>query len=338
MTRLIGAMRPASSTEHQHRTEVALRIALCLVLAGAAAWGGAIVVASGRVTMDFEFYWRGARLWLDGRDPYAMRAGSAGWPLPDVLFYPLPAVMALVPFAKLPLSAAVALFVGVPMGLLAWCLSRVEQWPLLMLASPGFLLAIVFGQWAPWLVLGMLMPALGAVFLCKPSIGLACFAARPNWRAAMACLALGIASFAIWPGWFHEWRANLTSLEAHRPPILTRWGWPLAIAAMRWRERDARLVLGLACVPQLLGFMDQAPLLLIARSRREMVFLVIAAWIAAVPWIRQLGDPAGPRMASAWPAVLLGAYLPALYVLLRRATPSPHDAQVSLLNRRTEQD
>lgn len=320
---------PISSPVTQRRREMGLRFALCLVLAFAAAWCAAMVAASGKVTMDFEFYWRGARLWLDGRDPYAMRVGSADWPLSDVLFYPLPAVLALVPVARLPLGIAAALFVGVPIGLLAWSLSRRAQWPLLMLASPGFLLAVLFGQWAPWLVLGMLTPALGAVFVCKPSVGLACFAARPNWRAAIGCAALILLSIALWPGWVSEWRTNLASLEAHRPPILTRWGWPLAAAAIRWRDRDARLVLSLACVPQLLGFMDQSPLLLVARSRREMVFLVIAAWMAALPWIRELGDPAGPRMASAWPAVLLGAYLPALYLVLRRPRQQ-REATVSL--------
>jgi hypothetical protein len=297
-----------------------LRFALCLVLACAAAWCAAAVVASGKVTMDFEFYWRGARLWLDGRDPYAMRVRSADWPLGDALFYPLPALIALVPVARLPLGIAAAVFAGMPIGLLAWRLSRGAQWPLLMLASPGFLLAILFGQWAPWLVLGMIVPAFGAVFVCKPSIGLACFASRPTRLTAIGCVVLTLVSIALWPGWVSEWRANLARLEAHRPPILTPWGWPLA-AAIRWRERDARLVLSLACVPQLLGFMDQSPLLLIARSRREMVFLVLAAWIAAVPWIRELGDPGGPRMASAWPAVLLGAYLPALYLVLRRQPP-----------------
>jgi hypothetical protein len=299
------------------------------MLAGAAAWAAATVAGSGKVTMDFEFYWRGARLWLDGRDPYAMHAGSADWPLSDALFYPLPALMALIPIARLPLGMAAGVFAGAPIGLLAWCLSRDVQWPLLMLASPGFLLAVIFGQWAPWLVLGILMPAMGALFLCKPSIGLPSFASRPNWRAAIGCAILGLASIALWPGWIAEWRANLGSLSGHRPPILTLWGWPLAAAAIRWRERDARLVLTLACVPQLLGFMDQTPLLLIARSRREMAFLVLAAWAAAVPWIRELGDPTGPQMASAWPAVLLGAYLPALYLVLRRVPVRPQDIHVS---------
>ena len=313
------------------RRVTALRFALCLLLSGMGASVAAIAAGSGKVTMDFEFYWRGARLWLDGRDPYAVGVGSAAWPLSDALFYPLPALMALVPIARLPMGIAAALFVGVSIGFLAWCLSRAAQWPLLMLASPGFLLAALFGQWAPWLILGMFVPTLGAVFMCKPSIGLACFASRPNWRAAIGCAVLGVLSIALWPGWLSEWRTNLASLEAHRPPILTWWGLPLATAAIRWRERDARLVLALACVPQVLGFMDQTPLLLIARSRREMAFLVLAGWVAAIPWIRELGGPAGPRMASAWPAVLLGAYLPALYLVLRRPR-QPGDVHASHLD------
>jgi hypothetical protein len=54
---------------------------------------------------------------------------------------------------------------------------------------------VYFTQWAPWLVLGMLVPVVGAVFLWKPSIGLACFASR---RAAIGCLVLGLVSIAVW--------------------------------------------------------------------------------------------------------------------------------------------
>lgn len=307
---------PRAEVSPAIREGVTPRVALCLLVALFVGWAGAIVVASGKVATDFEFYWRATRLWRDGIDPYLLVPESPNWPLGDRLFYPLPALIFCWPLAWLSFPLAAAVFLAVPMGLLVWRLSRDALWPLLLLVAPGFLLSVLLGQWTPWLVLGMLVPTLGVVFLCKPSIGLGCFAARPTWRGVIGCALLAILSIAIWPEWVGEWRANLASLEAHRPPILTRWGWPLALAALRWRDRDARLVLAMACVPQLLGFMDQTPLLLTARTRREMVFLVLAAWTAATPWIRELRD--APTLASAWPAVFLGAYLPALYLVLRR--------------------
>ena len=133
----------------------------------------------------------------------------------------------------------------------------------------------------------------------------------------MGCLLLGLASLVAGLGWVAEWRANLATLVAHPAPLFTLAGCWIALVVVRWRSRDARLVLAFAAVPQLLFFADQLPLLLVARDRRELAFLVLAGWAVAVPWLEAATPGLHVRLAA--PYVLLGVYGPAVYLTLRRA-------------------
>jgi hypothetical protein len=218
----------------------------------------------------------------------------------------------------MPASIAAALFVGIPAALLAWRLTREALWPLLLLTSPAFLAAVTTGQWSPWLVLAVLWPAFGVALAAKPTLGLACWIGRPSRGAAVGALALGVASLVLMPDWPARWLANLNEVVAHPAPIMIPWlGWPLALAALRWRSADARLVLALACVPQLLLFSDQFPLLLVARTRREALALLLANWLSfALWWHRYFPHAGSPLLAQ--PYVLIGWYLPALFLVLRR--------------------
>jgi hypothetical protein len=296
-------------------------VVVCIALGAAVVAGGMAVKPATR--QDFAFYYRAAQLWAAGVDPYTVPLRSALWPLPDPLFYPFPAVLVTWPVHWLPQPVAVALFVGVPAGMLAWRLSRDALWPLLLLASPSFVMAAILGQWSPWLVLGMLAPWAAWSFVCKPSLGLACLLARPSRDAIAACVVLGALSLFVFPTWPVGWLHALQRLDdGHGPPILRPGGVVLALALLRWRRADARLLLAFACVPQLLFFADQLPLLLIARERREAAFLLAAGWLAALLWyVRDAGHEAAVWFAE--PYVALGVYLPALYLVLRRPNEAP---------------
>jgi hypothetical protein len=275
------------------------------------------VAARESVTTDFEFLWRAVRLWVEGRDPYAMRPQTRDWPLGDRLFYPLPALLVVWPLHALSLPMAAAIFVAVPSGLLAWQLSRSGLWRLLALASPSLVLAAVFGQWSPWLVLGMLWPNLGFFFVCKPSLGLACLIARPTLRAVVGCAIIGLVSLVIWPRWPLGWLHNLSSVSGHPPPLRTPLGWLLLLVLLRWRQWESRLVLAMALIPQLYLFADQLPLVLVSRTRREATFMFLSSWICAGFWFVRHFARVG-MVAAAEPYVMLGCYLPALWILLRR--------------------
>jgi hypothetical protein len=309
---------PANAETHPR----AARALIALSVGIATAWVAATMAVDPHFTSDFHFWHLATRRWLEGMNPYLLRPGMAGWPLGDPLFYPLPALIITIPFALLPASVAAALFVGVPAMLLAWRLTREALWPLLFLASPAFLAAVTTAQWSPWLLLAMLWPAFGAVLAAKPTLGLACWIGRPSRAAAIGALALGVGSLALMPDWPARWLANLHEVVAHPAPIMVPWlGWPLALAAIRWRSPDARLLLALACVPQLLLFSDQLPLMLVARTRREAAALVLSNWVSFVFWWhRHFPHPGSPFLAQ--PYVLVGWYLPALYLILRRPAQS----------------
>ena len=267
------------------------------------------LVARPNVFTDFEVLWRAARIWQSGKDPYGMR--------PCCLFYPMPAVMFVWPLHQLPLGVAAAVFVAVPAGMLAWRLTREALWPLLALASPSFVMAAILGQWTPWLLLGLMWPALGFLFASKPTLGLACFVYRPSMRAALGGTGALLLSLLLLPAWPREWLANLGSVIEHPAPIAAPFGGLLILSVLRWRTPEARLLLAMACVPQLLLFADQLPLLLVARTRREAAMLTLGGWVAAIFWYVQEAEKYG-AVSFAAPYVLAGCYLPALWVVLRR--------------------
>ena len=272
------------------------------------------------VHTDFEYIWRAARLWSAGVDPYAIEPRSAWlrvWPLPDPLFYPLPALMLVWPLHWLPQGVATAIFVAVPAALLVWRLSANALWPLIALASPSFVMAVVLGQWTPWLLLAMLWPTVGFLLASKPTIGAACFAYRPTRSAFLGGVVLVALSLLLWPRWPVMWLDNLTAVVEHPSPIVTPFGWILSLAVLRWRRSEARLLLAMACVPQLLLFADQLPLMLVARSKREATLLTVGGWIASLFWYVRDADKLG-AVSFAAPYVMAGVYLPALWIVLRQ--------------------
>jgi hypothetical protein len=103
-------------------------------------------------------------------------------------------------------------------------------------------------------------------------------------------------------------------------PVFTRWGWPLALAALRWRTRDGRLVLGMALTSQNYFFYDQLPLFLVARSRQQLVAACVISWVAFYwrPLFHLHSVTTEAVNAQLALIVGTGLYLPALIMVLRR--------------------
>jgi hypothetical protein len=239
------------------------------------------------------------------------------WPLFDPLFYPLPAVLLVGLLSAWSLAMSQVIFVTLASAFLAWRLSQRALWPLLIFLTPSFWMAAFIGQWSPWLTLAALTPSAGFLLATKPTIGLACFCYRPSWRAVFSGLAMVAISLALMPSWPWEWLANLNWVQRHPPAILTPGGWFLALAVLRWRQREARLLLAMACVPQLLFFADQLPLFLVSRTRREAALFTAAGAVVGAIWVsRHFMRYAAVQLTG--PYVMLGCYLPALWIVLRR--------------------
>ncbi len=298
------------------RSRCAVAIALALIAGLVGGYAAQRTIGTG-VPGDFEFWWRGTQLWVQGVNPYSGVPNSANWPLPDPLFYPMPALVLSWPVHALPLPVAAGLFVGISTGLLAWALTAAGWWRLWMLAGAPFVMAVKLGQWSPLLVAGALMPSAAVALAAKPTLGLALAMYRFDRRVILVAAAFGIASLIFLPSWPMDWLRNLQHVETHPPPIATFLAPGFLLLLLRWRQPEARLLFALACVPQLLFFADQLAVGLVARTRGELTTLValqLAAWFA---WLA-LVKPTDPYVNFAATFVLLGVYLPAIVVVMRR--------------------
>jgi hypothetical protein len=297
------------------------------------AWGVASAAAFGtagwwlgthdRGITDFAFWWRATRAVQAGSDPYTFGPNAPGWELPDYLFYPGPALVLAWPFAMLAWPVAFALWSALGFGALGWALGRTGRAALPVLLSAPALVALRTGQWAPWIAAAFLVPALGVVNTAKPSLGAAVFGAAPSRVALLSGGALTLASLWLVPGWPSGWLANLPRLTPHPAPITT-WIAPLLLlAVLRWRQPEARLLFLYGCVPQLLLFADQLPLLLVARRRMHAALLWASSWLAALLWLESVPSWAHAYVQTAQPYVLTGVYVPALAVVLTRPNVGP---------------
>ena len=266
---------------------------------------------------------------LAGRDPYQALPGGLREPFESPLLYPLTSVLAAVPTARLSLAAASGIMMGLSAALLAFSLTRTGWSRLWMLASAPFVMAVNLGQWSPLITVAALEPALGFLATLKPNLGLAVFAYRPSAKMVIgSALALAI-SIAVLPRWPIEWLRAVRSLPGHPAPVLAFHGLGLflVLAALRWRKAEGRLLLVSACVPQLLLFADQLPLLLVARTKRELMAMTALSQVAFVLWFALNGTGA-PDVLAAIPYVLAAIYLPALIIVLRRNSEAMAGEQI----------
>jgi hypothetical protein len=269
---------------------------------------------------DFAQFHYHARSWLAGRDPYA-----GGYPIMrstrvvnEPLFYPFPSLLVVAPFALLSLRVATAAFVAVSSALLAFGTVRRSPERLALFLGAGFLVALGLGQWSPLITSTLLLPSLAWLAVLKPNIGLAATAAKPTWTGIVGGGLLLVATLAIQPNWPAEWLHNLHSMPGHPFPILAPGGVLLLMALSRWRRWEARLLVAMACVPQLMYFADQLPLWLVARTRREAMLLSATSLLA---WTAALLTATNARQQPAFSSdvfVMLGVYLPAFVMVLRR--------------------
>jgi len=286
-------------------------------------------------TSDFAVFWLAARAVLTGESPYAaVYPGIRPW-IDSGFLYPMPAALCIAPFALLPEHIAAILFAGAGAGALAFALTRESFDRLPVLMSLPMLLCLTAVQWAPLIAAATLLPTLGGLVICKPTIGAAGFLAHGTRRHVIGGIALVALSLALRPMWPLEWwRALSTAVPGSKVIPVTVLGGPLLLlAAIRWRQPDARLVLALGLVPQTVLFCDQLMLGLIVRTRREA--LIAGLWSYAVPLAAYLVMRGRMPTSEAASFVLLsrlivwGYYLPALALVLLRREPRAGPASLA---------
>lgn len=299
-----------------------VRILVALVIGVASAVAITERVATNHRGGDFDQLWFSARALWAGQNPYLLvgpgLAFNWNWPL----FYPATAIVAVSPLAPFPLVLARALFVGGSAALLAYGITR-ESWarmPLFLSAS--FLFAVSAAQWSPLLTAAACTPALAFIVAAKPNLGLAVIAkgpsAGPLRYAAAGSVVLFLVSFALLPSWPGEWLA-LVHEGSFAAPITHPAGFALALATLRWRRPDARLLLALACIPHTTLLYAALPLFLIPVTVAESALLAVLSWMTLAGWhylIQGVSYADGVTLSARLELALL--YLPCLLMVLRR--------------------
>jgi hypothetical protein len=179
-------------------------------------------------------------------------------------------------------------------------------------------------QWSAGLTAAALIPPLGFLLSCKPTIGAALWLAYPSAAAFISGLAFLILSLAIAPSWPWGWLATLNEVPHVTPPLAYAGGPLLLLALLRWRRPEARLLAALACTPQTLMFYETLPLFLVPRTNLQGLTLALGSWVALVasyafsavqvdPVARYLEERA---VMGRW--IVWAMYLPCLVMILRR--------------------
>jgi hypothetical protein len=233
--------------------------------------------------------------------------------------YPLPAGLFALPFVRLQPELAAGIFWGISSSLLAFGLTRHGYTRLLIFLAYPYWAGIITVQWSPIIAASVFFPLLSPVTMAKPQIGLPVFLTRLSLKGLLACVVVAILSLVVMPNWPWLWLRQTGNYE-HFIPLLVLPGPVLLLALLRYRERDAWLLLLAAIMPQR-WFFDSFILWLIPQSRRQIIWTVFFSWGAGL-W-RWYHVPHNFTEVGRWTVIFL--YVPMLAVILFR--PNQVDAR-----------
>lgn len=229
--------------------------------------------------------------------------------------YPLPAALVALPLLRVPPEMAAGLFYGLSSFLLALGLTRKNYGRLRIFLAYPYWAGLLTAQWSAIITASAFFPALLPVTMMKPQVGLPVFLTRLSRRGLLACVFVAGISLGVLPQWPLLWLRQAHNYD-HFIPLLVFPGPLLLLALLRYRDRDAWLLLLSALMPQR-WFFDSFTLWLIPKSRREILFTAVISWGAGI-W-RWFHQPA--NFTEVGRATVLLFYLPMLLVLLFRSAP-----------------
>jgi hypothetical protein len=270
---------------------------------------------------DFGAVWFGARSLLRGVNPYPLVGPGLPFDWDFHLNYPATAMVAVIPLALVPEVIASLVFVFLSGAILTYALSKDNWNQIWILPSASFIVAARAAQWSPLYCASFLLPAMGVMLSAKPTLGAVTLVSgftRPSWRSVIGGAAILIAiSLLLFPQWPIAWMRVLR-LGEFTPAVLWPGGFLGLLAAARWRDPEARMILALTLVPITASWYEALPLMLAARSKREVQMLSL---ISSAGYLSQgFFSPGGEYVPVRYTRMLLVAfcYVPALIVVLRR--------------------
>lgn len=251
---------------------------------------------------DFVWAIHLAQYRLAGQNPYDE----------PMQLYPFTAAIFGLPFVRLSPEVAAGGFYGISSALLAFGLTRDGYHRLLVFLAYPYWIGMLYVQWSPLIAASAFFPLLLPATMAKPQVGIPIFLSRLSLRGLIACLCVAVATLMVMPRWPMLWLREFGNYP-HFFAILVIPGPILLLALLRYRDRDAHLLLLNACMPQR-WFFDTFTLWLIPRSRREIVAAVFFSWWCGV-W-RWYHIPHSATEVGRW--IVLFIYLPMLVILLLR--------------------
>jgi len=260
---------------------------------------------------DFSWHLRAARNLIAGAEIYTNSIASDPY---HYVPYPLPAAFLALPFAWLRDNLAAAAFFGASTTIFAWCLIRAgEAWRLSFVLSWPFLFALIHAQSTPLLLCLYLVPSALPLVLVKPNIAIPMVLTRfPSKLGLALTLAISLTSLVLHPTWPLIWFSQLGGYRGLPPILVLPFGPLIVLALLRWQHREAWLLILMALMPQRMVY-DQIPLLLTARTPRQLLLLVECSWTWILPFL--FLDKS--NFYEAWPQwMVLLHYFPALAIVL----------------------
>jgi hypothetical protein len=294
---------------------------------------------------DWTFHWRAGRAVWSGQNPYLVVVPTGPYPFSYYWFYPLPSVFLALPTALLPAVWSSALTVAACSCVLAFAVTRDNFSRLPLFLSSQFMMGAAAGSAPMMLVTATCAwPVLQWVVSVKPNLGLAAVASRPTWTAVWGSAVLCAIAFLIVPTWPWFWLRQIFAMKGgdthivlgHLSPILVPGGQLIALALLRWRRPDARLLFAMACVPQSMTFHDVLPLMLIPSTLRQSLIMALLSFVAfflALPTLRNEPDMATMFHRTA-PLAIWFMYMPTLVLVLLRSNEGKVPAWLERLTAR----
>jgi hypothetical protein len=259
---------------------------------------------------DFGWAIHLAQRFLAGQNPYDTSYEQ----------YPFTAGLFALPFVRVRPELAAGVFYGIGSALLAFGVTRNGYHRLAIFLAYPYWIGLLTVQWCTVIAASAFFPLLLPVTMAKPQVGLPIFLSRLSRRGLAACLMVGLLSLILMPHWPLLWIGQMGYYQ-HFFAILVLPGPLVLLALLRYRDRDARLLLLTSFMPQR-WFFDSFTLWLIPRSRREIVVTVFFSWCAGI-W-RWYHQPTSFTQVGRW--IVLSTYLPMLAIVLLRKTPAEGSA------------
>lgn len=233
--------------------------------------------------------------------------------------YPITAGFFALPFVKFPREIAAGIFYGISSGLLAFGLAREGYHRLLAFLAYPYWIGLLYVQWSPIIMAAGFFPLLMPLTMAKPQVGLPVFLTRFSLRGCLLCVVVAVVSLVVLPRWPLLWLGQLHNYQ-HFIALLVLPGPLILLALLRYRDRDAMLLLLTACMPQR-WFFDVFILWLIPKTRREILVTVFFSWCAGI-W-RWYHAPGSFDQVGRW--IVLSTYLPMLAIVLLRERSSKRE-------------